>query len=146
MCNYCLMNYGEDCGIPGMDCCSDSSYLSPEEADLIVNPPAFVSESEYNSMSKKAVEVEVEKDADKNGIITKQSEVYVWNDQIFASYKSALAASKKSKIIEAAIKYMYPNYTSTQVASTAKNWAANPTGYYIYVSHLVPIVSELLAE
>ena len=77
--------------------------LHREELDRIANPPVF--ESKY--MSKKTEVTIEEAKTDDNGIITKQSEVYVWNDQVFASYKAALAASKKSKIIELLVDRQY---------------------------------------
>lgn len=102
-------------------------------------------QSEGESMNKK-IEVEVENDADKNGIITKQSEVYVWDDQVFASYKSALVASKKAKILETAVQHMYPTYSAAQVKKVAKTWEASPHCYYIYADKLISVCTELLAE
>lgn len=141
MCYQCD-RFGIECGYPGNDCCLDEdSYLPPEEADLIINPPAYESKM---SMSKK---VEVEVDTDKNGIITKQSEVYVWNDTVFASYKSALAASKKSVIVEKLCRAYYQNagYNEAQMKNMIKSWTTNPQNYNCYVSHAVDVFSELLA-
>lgn len=144
MCYQCD-RVGIECGYPGNDCCLDEdSYLPPEEADLIINPPAYESKM---SMSKK---VEVEVDTDKNGIITKQSEVYVWNDQVFASYKSALAASKKDSIFSVLIKKYctrhYPSYTKTQVDNLVKTWSKNPTSYSIPLDICFDSFAEMLVE
>lgn len=149
MCSVC---HDEWCEFPGDLCYPDDYpefYDDQPSADVmeVINQQTIESES---SMSKKAVEVEVEKDTDKNGIITKQSEVYVWNDTVFASYKSALAASKKDSIFSVLIKNYctrhYPTYTKTQVDNLIKTWSKNPTSYSIPLDICFDSFAEMLAE
>ena len=148
MCHVC---YDECCEFPGDLCYPDDYpefYDDQPSADVmeVINQQAIESES---SMSKKAVEVEVEKDIDKNGIITKQSEVYVWNDQVFASYKSALAASKKSKIIELLCNKQFSpaaGYSAAQLASYKKMMQTSPSSYSFSGHNVLEVIAELLAE
>lgn len=119
--------------------------LHREELDRIANPPVF--ESKY--MSKKTEVTIEEAKTDDNGIITKQSEVYVWNDQVFASYKAALAASKKSKIIELLIDRQYNStfgYTAAQRKNYETTWSKNPASYSVNVNYVVDAIAELLAD
>ena len=151
MCNACMME-GFDCGVPGMDCLTYEVYDEqpvPYHSTLggtaagCVN---YVGSLESKNMSDTTVEVAV----DDNGIITKQSEVYVWNDQVFASYKSALAASKKSKIYTTLIKANaarhYPTYTTAQVENLIKTWSKSPASYSITLDVCFDAFVELLAE
>lgn len=122
------------------------TYHKPLGGNMFVKYAAHLKEV---SMSKKTeVKVEVEK-TDDNGIITKQSEVYVWNDTVFASYKSALAASKKDKIISLLVEKQYPRcagYSTAQCTQYANQWKANPLGYTVSVKYVLDIFAELLAE
>lgn len=146
------MMEGFDCGVPGMDCLTYEVYDEqpvPYHSTLggtaagCVN---YVGSLESKNMSDTTVEVAV----DDNGIITKQSEVFVWNDTVFASYKSALAASKKDSIFSVLIKNYcmrhYPTYTKTQVDNLIKTWSKNPTSYSIPLDICFDSFAEMLAE
>lgn len=119
--------------------------LHREELDRIANPPVF--ESKY--MSKKTEVTIEEAKTDDNGIITKQSEVYVWNDQVFASYKAALAASKKDRIVDLLVEKQYPHsagYTAAQRKQYASQWKANPLSYSVNTKYVLDTIIELLAD
>lgn len=145
MCMACK-EQGIDCDWSGPDCLSaeygEFDYLSPEEVEYVSETPAF----KEVSMSKKT---EVEVTADNHGIITKQSEVYVWNDQVFASYKSALIALKKDRILKLLIDRIYTNelgYSPSQRAVYLKTWSANPQNYNVTAKAVIDVITELLAE
>lgn len=138
MCVMC----GFDCGYNGHDCTDEEfDYLLPEEVDDIETQPVFESE--------KSMKSKVEVTADNHGIITKQSEVYVWNDQVFASYKSALIALKKDRILKLLIDRIYTNelgYSPSQRAVYLKTWSANPQNYNVTAKAVIDVITELLAE
>lgn len=123
------------------------AYHKPLGGNMFVKYAAHLKEV---SMSKKTEVTIEEAKTDDNGIITKQSEVYVWNDQVFASYKSALAASKKSKIYTTLIKAYaarhYPTYTTAQVENLIKTWSKSPASYSITLDVCFDAFVELLAE
>lgn len=122
------------------------TYHKPLGGNMFVKYAAHLKEV---SMSKKTeVKVEVEK-TDDNDIITKQSEVYVWNDTVFTSYKSALAASKKEKIISLLIEKQYPcsaGYTEAQRKQYMSQWSNNQLGYSVNVKYVLDVFTEILAE
>jgi hypothetical protein len=122
------------------------TYHKPLGGNMFVKYAAHLKEV---SMSKKTeVKVEVEK-TDDNGIITKQSEVYVWNDQVFASYKAALAASKKDRIVDLLVEKQYPHsagYTAAQRKQYASQWKANPLSYSVNTKYALDTIIELLAD
>lgn len=126
---------------------SMSSYPSPsEEVHSQVKDVFSVwtrLKWKLKDMAKKETTAEA---ADKFGVVKRQSEVWVWNDQVYASYKSAVAASKKTLIIKALIKQMYPTYSASQVDTQAKSWAASPMSYTVYASHALAAFTEVFAE
>ena len=94
-------------------------------------------------MAKKETTAEV---ADKFGVVKRQSEVWVWNDQVYASYKSAVAASKKTLIIKAIVKKVYPTYSASQIDNQVRIWSGNPGAYTLYASHALAAFAEVFAE
>lgn len=89
---------------------------------------------------------EVEAKADKNGIITKQSEVYVWNDTLFASYKSAHLASIKSELFRAGFKKQYPTYTKSDLDATVNAATNNPRNYNLRCDVILELFAEFVAD
>ncbi len=122
------------------------AYHKPLGGNMFVKYAAHLKEV---SMSKKTEVTIEEAKTDDNGIITKQSEVYVWNDQVFASYKAALAASKKEKIISLLIEKQYPasaGYTAAHRKQYETGWNTNPLSYTVKVKYAFEVIADLLAE
>lgn len=122
------------------------AYHKPLGGNMFVKYAAHLKEV---SMSKKTEVTIEEAKTDDNGIITKQSEVYVWNDTVFASYKSALDASKKDKIISLLIEKQYPRsagYTEAQRKQYMSQWSNNQLGYSVNVKYVLDVFTEILAE
>lgn len=146
MCVKCVEAGVHDCLFVGYDCMSgeyeDEEFYDQTPVGVDVYESGIC---ESESMSKKAVEVEVVDEAPKGAIIKKQSEVWVWNDQVFASYEGALAASFKSEIVNKlmALQYNKKNgYSAAQVASYVNSAMSNPMSYNVAIGHVLEVFKE----
>lgn len=142
MCVMC----GFDCGYNGHDCTDEEfDYLLPEEVDDIETQPVF--ESEKSMKSK--VEVVVEETAVAKEIIKKQSEVWVYDDEVYATYEKAIAAKIKDKISDPLIIAYYKRGGSSESQIKAYKYVDNAKSnrnFMVYLDDVVKLLPELIAE
>lgn len=142
MCELCDEE-GIPCSYIGYDCAVGNLSLAPGSLNYIYGNPVY---DESENMSNE-VKVEVVDDAaDKYGIITKQSEVYVWNDQVFASHASARSAQLQSTLYERLLKKLYPTWSAAQLKHSAQQMRVNRGSYVFYCDQIEAVFKDLLAE
>lgn len=126
----------------------DYGYYPSSAGVSLTQPTALTVQSEYDSMTKKvAVEVEGDtKENTKNLVIKKQAEVWVWNDQVFATKALAVAASKRERVIEVLVKHQFAGSTAAQRASYIKNMKTNASSYTFYGNQVLSAIEEILSE
>lgn len=107
--------------------------------------PGSTPESMSKIMAKK-IEIEVKAMPDKLGIIVKQSEVWVWNDQVFASYEAAKKARIQDGLFEKLYLSTYPNSSKATIASAVKQMKTNNSSYAFYPHQITAVFTQLLDE
>ena len=143
MCSECgnpECRYGEWCDPYILD--DEYLYQEQDGEDMFDEIPACESEV---SMSKK-VEIEVAKEDTKDKIIKKQTEVWVYDDEVYATYAKAVSAKLRSRVIELMVRKMYPSANKSNIEAYIRSWSHNPAGYTVYGSHVIEIVNTILEE
>ena len=139
MCQMC----GFDCGYDGFDCMTDEEFYDQTPVGIDVVTESGLYESEV-SMSDK---VEVEVVEEKGKIIKKQSEVWVYDDEVYATYEKAAAAKLKTKISEPLIRAYYKrsgNYTESQLKGYIAQATVSKT-FLVYLEDVVKVLPEIVA-
>lgn len=130
---------------------SSSPYLNPSRILWDTSPPRVKVTMWDNIkeilMSTKVVIEENEDDKIDFGVVKKQSEVWVWNDEVYATYAKAAAASLREKIGIPLLRLYFKRsgYSTAQINSQMKSTKINKNTM-VYLDDLIDMLPSLIEE